>query len=112
MFKRALRAPLLRGGANSAGPLTQTSEYRNCLILVSHAKSDNEYLDCFVFLRMDIAESQLLVKMSALFKNKENADVSLVCEGKTILAHSTILELRWNSLVSRSVMLWCMHLKN
>ena len=46
---------------------------------------------------MDIAESQLVVKMLALFKNRENADVSLVCEGKTILAHSTILELRWYS---------------
>ena len=46
---------------------------------------------------MDIAESQLVVKMSALFKNGEKADVSLVCEGKTILAHSTILELRWYS---------------
>ena len=66
------------------------------LFEISYAKSDNnKYLYRFVFLRMDIAESQLVVKMSALFKTRENADVSLICEGKTVLAHSTILELRW-----------------
>ena len=46
-------------------------------------------------LRMDIAQSQLWIKMSELFQNKDNADVTLVCEGETILAHSAILELRW-----------------
>ena len=67
------------------------------LILFSLVKLDTEYLICFFLcqsLRMDIAQSQLWIKMSELFQNKDNADVTLVCEGETILAHSAILELR------------------
>ena len=48
---------------------------------------------------MDIAQSQLWIKMSELFQNKDNADVTLVCEGETILAHSAILELRWDGRI-------------
>ena len=55
---------------------------------------------------MDIAQSQLWIKMSEIFQNKDNADVTLVCEGETILAHSAILELRWDGQILGCVMLW------
>ena len=54
---------------------------------------------------MDIAQSQLWIKMSELFQNKDNANVTLVCEGETILAHSAILELRWDGRILGCVML-------
>ena len=72
------------------------------------AKLDIEYLICFFLcqsLKMDIAQSQLWIKMSELFQNKDNADVTLVCEGETILAHSAILELRWDGQMLRRVRL-------
>ena len=94
VFKRALRAPIKGGALIALARQLKLVDIETGLFEFSHAKSDNKYLYRFVFLRMDIAESQLVVKMSALFKTRENADVSLICEGKTVLAHSTILELR------------------
>ena len=43
--------------------------------------------------RMNIAASELMTKMSELRQNRASADVTLNCEGKTIMAHSLILDM-------------------
>ena len=45
--------------------------------------------------RMNIAATELMSKMSELRQNRAGADVALNCEGKTILAHSLILAMRY-----------------
>ena len=45
--------------------------------------------------RMNIAGSELMTKIAALRHDGTEADVTLTCESKTILAHSFILNLRF-----------------
>ena len=44
---------------------------------------------------MNIAGSELMAKIAALRNDRTEADVTLTCESKTILAHSFILNLRF-----------------
>ena len=44
--------------------------------------------------RMNIAASELMTKMPELRQNRASADVTLYCEGKTIMVHSLILAMR------------------
>ena len=46
---------------------------------------------------MDIAQSKFMAKVEELFNNRDNADVTLYCEGESIMAHSSILEMRWDT---------------
>ena len=43
---------------------------------------------------MDIAQSKFMAKVEELFNNRDNADVTLYCEGQSVMAHSSILEMR------------------
>ena len=45
--------------------------------------------------RMDIATSELTTAIAKLRYDRAAADVTLLCEGKTILAHSLILNMRF-----------------
>ena len=44
---------------------------------------------------LSTAQWDELRKKDALFKDRDNADVTIYCEGKTIMAHSTILQAGW-----------------
>lgn len=44
---------------------------------------------------MNIASSELMTKIAKLRHDRTEADVTLTCESKTILAHSFILNLRF-----------------
>ena len=46
---------------------------------------------------MDIAQSKFMAKVEELFNNRDNADVTLYCEGESVMAHSSILEMRWDT---------------
>ena len=43
--------------------------------------------------RMNIAASELMTRMSELRQNRASANVTLNCEGKTIMAHSLIINM-------------------
>ena len=49
---------------------------------------------------MDAAQTHLVAKMAQLFNNRDNADITLSCEGETIKAHSLILESRWHFVMT------------
>ena len=44
---------------------------------------------------LSTAQWDELRKIDALFKDRDNADVTIYCEGKTIMAHSIILQTGW-----------------
>ena len=52
---------------------------------------------------MDIAQSKFMAKVEELFNNRNNADVTLYCEGESIMAHSSILEMRWDTGIRHCV---------
>ena len=55
---------------------------------------------------MDAAQTHLVAKMAQLFNNRDNADITLSCEGETIKAHSLILESRWNFVMAATEILF------
>ena len=44
---------------------------------------------------MSMATSQLIAKMAKLRHNRANADVTINCEGKVIMVHSLVLDMRY-----------------
>ena len=48
---------------------------------------------------MDIAQCKFMAKVEELFNNRDNADVTLYGEGESIMAHSSILEMRWDTVI-------------
>ena len=44
---------------------------------------------------MSMATSQLIAKMAELRHNRANADVTINCEGKVIMVHSLVLDMRY-----------------
>ena len=51
---------------------------------------------------MSTATSQLVAKMAKLRHNRTNADVTINCEGKVIMVHSLILDMRYMRLCAPS----------
>ena len=56
---------------------------------------------------MSTATSQLVAKMAKLRHNRTNADVTINCEGKVIMVHSLILDMRYMRLCAPSVLYLC-----
>ena len=70
------------------------SENQNCIVFVFSCSI--QLLFCSSH-KMDIAQSKFMAKVEELFNNRDNADVTLYCEGESIMAHSSILEMRWDT---------------
>ena len=74
--------------------LSINSENQNCIVFVISCLI--QLLFCFSH-NMDIAQTKFMAKVEELFNNRDNADVTLYCEGESIMAHSSILEMRWDT---------------
>ena len=87
-------APVISFQSILAATHQLNSENQNCIVFVFSCSI--QLLFCFSH-NMDIAQCKFMAKVGELFNNRDNADVTLYCEGESIMAHSYILEMRWDT---------------
>ena len=100
-------APLFSFQSILAATHQLNSENQNCIVFAISCSI--QLLVCFSH-KMDIAQSKFMAKVEELFNNRDNADVTLYCEGESVMAHSSILEMRWDTGICSLTVQQCQNL--